>query len=332
MSISHCPPFAAVALAVIAAASANAQPALLTTGLQGTQGSTIGPDGALYLTEGALGRISRVAPGTGEVTTFASGLPPSVIGTGGAFDVAFLGETAYALVTLVGPDLNDIFGPGTVAGDGDVVGIYRIDGPDSHTVIADIGAFNLAHPPSGFSYFIPTGVQYAIETFRGGFLVTDGHLNRVLRITRDGTIDVFMAFGNVVPTGLTTWGNTVYLSQAGPVPHLAEEGRVVAFGPTSAGATEVASGGALLVDVERGRGARLYALAQGIWDGAFEGSPAIPDTGQLLEVNADGTFTVLAAGLDRPTSMQCIGTTAYIVTLTGEVWMIADAVGPPFGR
>ena len=103
-------------------------------------------------------------------------------------------------------------------------------------------------------------------------------------------------------------------------------------GEGAASAHAVACGGPLLVDVERGRGARLYALAQGIWDGAFEGSPALPHTGQLLEIDADGTFTVLAEGLDRPASMQVIGNTAYIVTLGGEVWMMADVTAPPFGR
>jgi hypothetical protein len=33
-------------------------------------------------------------------------------------------------------------------------------------VIADIGRFNLLNPPSGFSYFIPTGVQYSIAPYR----------------------------------------------------------------------------------------------------------------------------------------------------------------------
>ena len=51
---------------------------LLVTGLQGASGSTIGPGGALFVTEGAAGRISRVDPKTGEVTTFASGLPPAI--------------------------------------------------------------------------------------------------------------------------------------------------------------------------------------------------------------------------------------------------------------
>src|SRR5438128_11636510 len=50
---------------------------LLVTGLGGSQGSTVGPDGALYVSESLAGRIWRVDPETGQVTTFASGLPPS---------------------------------------------------------------------------------------------------------------------------------------------------------------------------------------------------------------------------------------------------------------
>src|SRR6266498_2469416 len=142
----------------------------LVTGLEGAMGSTIGPDRALYVTEGAAGRISRVDPQTGETTTFASGLPKSIpaVGIGGAIDVAFIGKTAYALVTLVSPDV----------GGSDVDGIYRVDGPDSFTVVADIGEFNLANPPPT-PFVVPTGLQYALQTYRGGFLVSDGHLNRV---------------------------------------------------------------------------------------------------------------------------------------------------------
>jgi hypothetical protein len=70
-------------------------------------GSTIGPDGALYVTDGPGGRVLRVDPDTGAMTTFADGLPPTtpVGGIGGAMDVAFVDGTAYVLVTLVGPSL-----------------------------------------------------------------------------------------------------------------------------------------------------------------------------------------------------------------------------------
>jgi hypothetical protein len=293
---------------------------LLVTGLQSGSGSTVGPGGDLFITEGATGRILRVDPKTGEVTTFASGLPPSIVGIGGLMDVAFLGGTAYAIVTLVGPEF----------GTNDVVGIYRVDGPDSFTVIADIGAFSLANPPNT-DFFVGTGVQYSIETYRGGFLVTDGHHNRVLHVTRDGEITEFKTFSNIVPTGLEVSGNTVYLAQAGPIPHLPENGKVVSFSPNSPTVLTVASGAPLVVDVESGRGQTLFALSQGIWDGVEEGSPAEPNTGSLVRVNEDGTFTVITTGLDRPTSLEFIGTTAYIVTLAGEIWTIENVAGPPFG-
>jgi hypothetical protein len=290
--------------------------------LEGATGSTVGPGGALYVTEGAAGRISRVDPQTGEITTFASGLPKSIIGIGGAIDVAFIGQTAYVLVTLVGSDL----------GGSDVVGIYRVDGPDSFTVVADIGEFNLHNPPTiPFPFVIPTGLQFALQTYRGGFLVTDGHLNRVLRVTLDGEVSELIAFDDIVPTGLAVSGNTVYMAEAGPVPHLPQNGKVVSFGPKSSTAAEVASGAPLLVDVEFGRGRSLYALSQGDGSGDPAGSPAVPNTGSLVKVNGDGTFTIITDGLDRPTSLEFIGDTAYVVTLTGEIWRIDGVSCPPYG-
>ena len=289
----------------------------LDTGLESAKGSTVGPDGALYVTEGVAGRISRVDPQTGERTTFASGLPPAIISIGGAFiggaiDVAFIDNIAYVLVTLVSPDV----------GGSDVDGIYRVDGPDSFTVVADIGEFNLANPPPT-PFDVPTGLQVALQSYRGAFLVTDGHLNRVLRVTLDGEITVSIQFDNIVPTGLEVRGNRVYMAEAGPIPHLPENGKVVSFGPNSPTATEIASGAPLLVDVEFGPGNRLYALSQGIFPvGGDPGSPALPNTGSLVMVNGDGTFTVITHPLDRPTSLEFIGNRAYVVTLTGDIWKI----------
>jgi hypothetical protein len=157
-----------------------------------------------------------------------------------------------------------------------------------------------------------------IETYRGGFLVTDGHHNRVLWVTLDGEVTELIAFDNIVPTGLAVSGYLVYMAEAGPVPHESEDG-------------EVASGASLLVDVEFGRGRRLYALSQGEGSGGPAGSPALPNTGALVEVNGDGTFTVITDGLDRPTSLEFIGNTAYVVTLTGEIWKIDGVSGPPYG-
>jgi hypothetical protein len=96
---------------------------------------------------------------------------------------------------------------------------------------------------------------------------------------------VLTAFGNVVPTGLEVWGTTIITAQLGPVPHLPENGRIVAISPKAPMPAVVAAGASMMIDVKRGPGSTLFALAQGGWDGAFEGSPALPGTGQFLRVN-----------------------------------------------
>jgi sugar lactone lactonase YvrE len=291
---------------------------LLVSGLGGSQGSTVGPDGALYVTENLEGRIWRVDPETGQVTTFASGLPAGLfgIGNGGVVDVAFIGKTAYALVTGVASD----------SGGSDVVGIYRVDGPASFTVVADIGEFNVLNPPTiPFENMLPTGFQYALQRYHDGFLVTDANINRVLRVTLDGEISVLIAFDNIVPTGLAVRGNTIYMAEGGPDPHSPQTGKVVSFGPKSPTATEVASGAPWLLDVEFGGGGRLYALSFGTFDPLTElENLAVPDTGALVKVNGDGTLTVVMDGLNQPTSLEFIGDDAYVVTLTGEIWRIDD--------
>jgi len=275
----------------------------LAAGLGSGSGSTIGPDGALYVTQPSTGTVSRIDRRTGRVSTFVSGLPAA-----GVMDVIFRHGTAYVLVTVIPDDATDF------------VGIYRVTGPTSFTRFANLGAFSAANPPDT-DYFVPTGVPFAMENVPGGFLVTDGHHNRVLRVSLAGIVSELVAFENIVPTGLEVLGGKVWMAQAGPIPHLPQDGKVVSFGLRDPHPGTVATGGRLLVDVEFGRGA-IYALAQGVWPvGTPEGTPANPDTGQLLRVDRPG-FDVVARGLDRPTSLEILGNTAYIVTLDGEVWTV----------
>lgn len=288
----------------------------------GAMGSTVGPDGDLYVTQsGSVGSILRIDHMTGDITTFASGLPSSVVPIGGVIDVAFMGETAYALVTLVGPFF----------GDENINGIYRIDGPDSYTVIANIGEFTANNPPSGFDFFLPMGLQYAFQPYRGGFLVTDGHHNRVYHVTLDGNVSEFKVFDNIVPTGLEVRGNSVYITEAGTTDESHENSKVVSIDSKSMDVSNLASGAPLMVDVQFNRGNTLFAISQGSWAGAAAGDAAEPDTGSLVRVNRDGTLTSIADNLDRPTSLEFINNTAYIVTLTGEVWTVDNVAGPPFG-
>lgn len=309
------------AAALVALALPLAAQAQLVTGLRGAQGSAIGPDGGLYVTEGAVGEVTRINLRNGHRKTFARGLPPAILPIGGAVDIAFLGKQAYVLVALNGSDVG-----GTTP-----VGIYRVDGLDSFTVIADLGAFTQANP-SSTPFFLAQGVQYALDTYRGDLIVTDGHHNRVLRVTPGGDISILRDFDNIAPTGLAVRRGIVYMAQAGPVPHAPEDGKVLGFGADWLSPGEVAAGAPLLVDVEFAAGGILYALAQGTWDGAFPGSPAFPNTGSLVRQNGSGGFDVVTSPLNLPTSLEIVRDDAYVVTLAGEVWKLDGVVDFPFHK
>lgn len=286
-------------------------------------GSTMGPDGALYVTDGKAGRVLRIDRESGDVSVVAGGLPRAIeaVGIGGAIDVAFIDHTAYVLVTLVGP----FFGQADV-----VDGIYRIEPDGSATAVADIGTWSTLDPPAT-EFAVASGVQYALQPYRGSLLVTDGHHNRVLNVSPDGDVEETRAFGNIVPTGLESRGSTVYIGAAGPVPHAPEDGKVLAFGALTPVA-EVASGAPLVVDVESGPGHELFALSQGVWDLPPDpenaGRPASPNTGSILRVR-DGELTPVVSGLDRPTSLEFSGGTAFVTTLTGRVLRIDGVAAPP---
>jgi len=292
-------------------------------------GSTIGPDGALYVTDGSAGKVLRIDRRSGRVTTYAKGLPKKAFPTdiGGPVDVVFVGRTAYVLVTLVSGEILGQ-GGGPFGDPNDKNGIYRLKRDGSFTLVADIGGWSVDHPPTP-AFFVNTGVQYAMERYHGGFLVTDGHHNRVLWVKRNGSIKEVATFGNVVPTGLEVTKHRAFITQAGPIPHRPEDGKVLALHRGS-NPTQVASGASMLIDVERGPHGKLYALSQGQWDGVGEGSPAKPNTGRLVIVKRDGSLKPVVDRhgrelvLDRPTSMEFVGHTAYVVSVVGNVYKIAN--------
>lgn len=290
----------------------------LTTGLKGAGGGTVGPDGALYVAEGAAGTVTRIDPETGGQSTYASGLPlqTEAVGIGGAIDVEFVDDTAYVLVTL----------PGSEVSDETIHGIYRVDGTDDYTIIADLGEWSRDNPVP-YPVDLPSGVQFAFEAVDDGFLVTDGHHNRVLHVDWDGVVTELIAFENIVPTGIDSLGETIYLGEAGPIPHNPEDGKVVSFTVADPSVETVAAGYSLVVDVAVGGDDAVYALSQGDSPGDVPaGSPALPDSGKLVVANDDGTFTSLVDEIDLPRSLQFIDEDAYVVTLEGDVLKISGVI------
>lgn len=283
----------------------------IASGLAGTIGGAIGWDGALYVPESAVGQITRVDPVTGGTSVFASGLPvgPPEVG-GGVIDVAFAGHRTYALVSQVGEDVG-----GTA-----IDGIYKLLHDGTWKVIADLGAFSAANPPAT-QYDLPNGLQYALEAYRGGFVVSDGNHNRLLRVDRHGEVSVLEAFENIVPTGLALGRGKVYLAQAGPAPHDPATGKVVSVGLWGdwGEPQTVASGVGYLVDVEL-RKKRVYALSIGL---PTEQDVAVPNTGSIVKATRDGGFVTVADGLNFPTSIHFTKDGAIlVVTLTGDVWRV----------
>ena len=189
-----------------------------------TTGSTIGPElPALYVTDGSAGErppASIAAPVAPARTQ--TGLPTKAFATdiGGPVDVVFAGRTAFVLVTLVSGQVigGDPFGDPEAKN-----GIYRLRRDGTFTLVADIGQWSIDNPPEP-AIFIDTGVQYAMESYRGGSPVTDGHHNRVLWVVpRRADPPRLAAFENVVPTGLEVTKRRVLITQLGPIPHHAGE-------------------------------------------------------------------------------------------------------------
>jgi hypothetical protein len=284
---------------------------VLASGLAGGSGSVLGPGGDLYVTEPLGHQISRIDLRTGDRTVVVDCLPAPVgSGSPGAMDLAFLRGSMYVL-TVAGPDAD---------GEG-LTGIYRVEDGECE-VVADIGHWAVENPPpSDIDVSVANGVPYAMQPYRDGFLVTDQHHDRILEVTLDGGVHEVLQLGEVAPTGLERLGHRMWVSTAGPVTLSPEDGQLISFEVDSPEPRVEASGGHLLVDVQA-RGNTVYALAQGVsTEGAEAGSPARPETGSLLRVDGTG-FDVVAEGLDRPTSMEIRGHTAYVVTLDGEVWEI----------
>ena len=140
-----------------------------------------------------------------------------------------------------------------------------------------------------------------------------------------------MAFASTdsVPTGLEVASGKVFVATAGPIPHLPSDSAINAVrrdGSTKVvgqWAADYAGDRGLIVDVEKGRHHRLYGLLQGYWDleptPENEGFPAAPNTGEIVIVGGDGTFTTVVRGLDQPTSLELVGRVGFVVTVTGTI-------------
>src|SRR4051794_26340489 len=199
----------ALGVLVLAVTSGSAQTTVYATGLNGPRGLKFGPDGALYVAEAGRGgsnpastvncdatpppvgpysggptaRISKVT-GPGQVTTVVDGLPSAISSlpsgdTQGASDVAFVGNTLYALIAGGGCSHGNPATPN---------GVIRVDvNNGTWSYVANLSAFlnanPVVNPAASADDWEPDGTWYSMIQVRGNLYATEPNHQEIDRIS-----------------------------------------------------------------------------------------------------------------------------------------------------
>jgi hypothetical protein len=307
--------------------------------LQAPRGLRFGPDGALYVAEGGTGgttstgtaceqvpapvgpytggpnaRISKIDK-SGTRTTVASGFPSTQDAMGdiiGVADVAFMGNTLYALVA----------GGGCSHGNpGMSTGIARVNrNTGTWSLIADVGAFLKTHPAKYESAgdFEPDGTLYSMIAVDGVLLTVEPNHGQVFAVTPPGKIyeliDISASEGHIVPTSIAALHDSVYVGNLNLFPINPQWARVLTITKPDRYDNEVAPGFGVgqeiahissskagfttVVAVDFGPDGLLYALE--LSDAA--GFPT-PGAGKVVRVKHNGDIEEVITGLSVPAGM-----------------------------
>jgi hypothetical protein len=253
--------------------------------------------GGPYLGSATGGRISRVNA-QGVRTTVTENLPTTISEPAGDIlgvaDVAFIGHKLYALLWA-----------GCSHGVPEVPnGIVRINFDGTHTVIADIGTWQVANPVAVDNRgedFEPEGNPFKMISVDKDFYVVEANQGQLLKVTLDGTvtrvIDFSASYGHIVPTEIDYYHGNFYVGNLGAFPIV--DGTQNIYKVTPDGQIEIAATGftAILGLVFDKKG-RIYVLEMST------GNPfPTPGTGRIVRVNKNGSKDVIATGLNFATAM-----------------------------
>jgi hypothetical protein len=329
---------------------------VFASGLNNPRGLKFGPDGDLYVAEGGTGGTDStvglcdqvpfpVGPYTGSATggrisiidqngnrtTLTDTLPSSQTGPAlgslisGVADVAFVGDTLYAILA----------GAGCSHGvSGTPNGIVRVNSNGTWDLIADLSAFQQSHPvanpePDDFE---PDGTWYSMVAMHGDLYAVEPNHGEVVRVSPSTgaitrVVDVSASRGHIVPTAVAYRGN-FFFGNLGTFPIVPGREKILKLTP-SGSLKEWAAGFTTVLGLVFDERDRMYVLESMTAPG-FPG-PDEFGAGKVIRVDPDGRRTEIAGGLSFPSAMTFgpdgalyvsnIGFGAPPIGL-GEIWRI----------
>ncbi|MCH8617230.1 ScyD/ScyE family protein [Sphingomonas sp. SM33] len=313
----------AASAAPLAKHSGGASVSVYATGFNNPRQLKFGPDGNLYVAEGGpggtgstVGQCTQVVPPVGPYkgsatggriskvvngvrTTVTDQLPTSsaseIIGgdVEGVADIDWIGNTLYALVAGGGCSHGVANHPN---------GIYRVSANGSTTLVADLGAFQQAHPvahpePGDFE---PDGTWYSMVSVRGALYAVEPNHGELDKITPDGhitrVVDISASQGHIVPTAIAQHG-VFYVGNLNTFPIQTGSSKILKITPSGQIDTVVWDLTTVL-GVAFDKRARMYVLEMTV------GAPfPTPGKGQIVRVTGFGKKEVIADGLVLPTGL-----------------------------